>query len=462
MSISTKWENRTTNEAHLERQRGNEIMKRADLRQQMRFSLSGYFLLGSLFIVPAISFPALQLLATPQAKDGVKRDSKAIFEKRILPIFRSPNPSTCAECHLSGVDLKDYIRPTEAETFASLRDQGYIDMKAPERSNILRLIRMSTPKTALLTQKARDVEYNAFRDWVVLAARNTKLVALPLLNTAKRARPKAPDVVIRHTRKDTLLASFERNIWSQEGRCMGCHRAGTPANDANVKKFGIRVAWFVQDSPEETMRRVIAQGLVNVNAPEKSLLLLKPLNKAPHGGGAKFVYGDGGYKLFRAWIQDYAKSVKGAYQSVKDLPSPPKEVLYFTESILHVREAPAPWAKRLLRVDAYAWNEALQAWNRKPIATGDRQVAENRETNVLMFLSVNVGSEAERNARRGARLLPGRYLLKYYVDTEGKLESNPALPTDSTVLYRGEQEITAKWGQGWGEITHVVLNPKMP
>ena len=37
----------------------------------------------------------------------------AIFEKRIVPIFQSAKPSSCSECHLSGVNLKDYIRPTQ-------------------------------------------------------------------------------------------------------------------------------------------------------------------------------------------------------------------------------------------------------------------------------------------------------------------------------------------------------------
>ena len=32
-----------------------------------------------------------------------------VFEKRILPIFKSANPSSCVQCHLAGVDLKDYI-----------------------------------------------------------------------------------------------------------------------------------------------------------------------------------------------------------------------------------------------------------------------------------------------------------------------------------------------------------------
>src|SRR5262245_21407501 len=51
-----------------------------------------------------------------------------IFADRIMPIFRSPNPSSCTQCHLADVeDLKHYIRPSHEETFAALRDEGLID-----------------------------------------------------------------------------------------------------------------------------------------------------------------------------------------------------------------------------------------------------------------------------------------------------------------------------------------------
>lgn len=43
-----------------------------------------------------------------------------IFEKRILPIFHAQRPSSCAECHLGGVDLKNYIHPEQEKTFAAL------------------------------------------------------------------------------------------------------------------------------------------------------------------------------------------------------------------------------------------------------------------------------------------------------------------------------------------------------
>src|SRR5262245_10532894 len=48
------------------------------------------------------------------------RSALAIFERRIVPIFQSQKPSSCTECHLSGVELKDYIQPDQAKTFASL------------------------------------------------------------------------------------------------------------------------------------------------------------------------------------------------------------------------------------------------------------------------------------------------------------------------------------------------------
>ncbi|MBT4868399.1 MAG: hypothetical protein HON53_25095, partial [Planctomycetaceae bacterium] len=60
-----------------------------------------------------------------------------LFDQRILPIFRSPNPSSCVQCHLAGVDLKNYILPSQEKTFVSLRDQGLMDLDNPEKSKVL-------------------------------------------------------------------------------------------------------------------------------------------------------------------------------------------------------------------------------------------------------------------------------------------------------------------------------------
>src|SRR5213080_2142254 len=105
-----------------------------------------------------------------------------IFEKRILPIFKSPQPSSCVDCHLAGVDLKNYILPSHEKTFLSLRDQGMIDIAKPEESRILRLIAMGENQgAALINEKVRKAELAAFSEWVKACAADPKLKEAPRL-----------------------------------------------------------------------------------------------------------------------------------------------------------------------------------------------------------------------------------------------------------------------------------------
>src|SRR6516164_6615625 len=97
----------------------------------------------------AIGLGALILFSLAAGLSGADDESKAadVFAKRILPIFKSPNPSSCTQCHLAGVDLKNYILPSHEKTFVSLRDQGLINLDRPEKSTILTLIRMGEKDT---------------------------------------------------------------------------------------------------------------------------------------------------------------------------------------------------------------------------------------------------------------------------------------------------------------------------
>jgi len=403
-------------------------------------------------VVYCVILPALVLTVASVRLDS----SRELFERRILPILKSPNPSSCSECHLSGVDLKDYVRPSEAETFASLREQRLIDLENPGDSKLLKLIKMSSPKSTLVKQRARDAEYEAFKSWIEAGCSNPALAAAPA--GEKPVGPAAPNAVIRHSRIDLIVESFVRNVWSQQGRCMGCHTRGTDQNRKNIEKFGDRVGWCVPNSPEETMQRLLDQKLINVDDPENSLFLLKPLNKVPHGGGVKFMMGDAGYKQFRAWIEDYARCVKAQYRAENQLPVPDRHAYVYTDCILVVSETPESWGDRLLRVDAYAWDSARGDWTVRPVATGDRQVsAQSRGTNIWMWLIPPRGSAEESKARRNPRLTPGKYLLKYYSDTTGKLDKDFTLPTDSKGFFQGQQEISSDWTPGWGSSTKVRI-----
>src|SRR5262245_36409241 len=243
-----------------------------------------------------------------------------VFEKRLKPIFDSPNPSSCTQCHLAGVDLKQYFRPTHRETFLSLRDQGLVDLDKPEKSRILALIEMGKGEkgTELIHEETRKKEYEAFADWIKASAADPALRTAPKLDAVKLAGPARPAEVIRHARKDRLLESFENTVWAMRFRCMSCHIEGHPENQKKVAEFGERVAWMKKAGPEATLKYLMESKLIDTAEPTKSLLLRKPLGEVKHGGGIKFLVGDEGYKAMRSFLEDYAKIVNDKYTSKTD------------------------------------------------------------------------------------------------------------------------------------------------
>ena len=151
---------------------------------------------------------------------GIARaeDSLKVFERRILPILNSKNASSCSECHLSGVDLKDYIRASQAETFAALRNGGLIDVDHPEKSKLLDFIARAPEKPGLIKPEVRKAELEAFKAWITAAVADPKLLAA---TTKLTVGPSVSDEVIRHARQDRVLQSFIDNIWLESGPVRG-------------------------------------------------------------------------------------------------------------------------------------------------------------------------------------------------------------------------------------------------
>ena len=292
--------------------------------------------------------PAFLLVAMTIIGGELRADTPAeVFAKRILPIFKSPNPSSCVQCHLAGVDLKDYILPDAEKTFRSLRDQGLIDLAAPEKSKIVKLIDMGGSANAV-SAKLRTVERDAFLDWIKACAADPKLKDAEKLDAKELAVPTRPVEVIRHARKDRVLESFEANVWAWRFRCMNCHTEGTPQNDKYRKEHGDRVAWVKKAGPAATMEYLIASKLITPAKPELSALLMKPLGNY-HEGGTKFVVGDDAYKGFRTWIEDVAKIRTDKYAAAKDLPAPGGATEKFgTDIWLKLTNTPATWGDKFL------------------------------------------------------------------------------------------------------------------
>lgn len=425
-----------------------------------------------------------------------------IFNQRILPIFRSPQPSSCVQCHLASVDLKTYILPSHEKTFASLRDQGLIDLEAPGESKILTLIRMGQKDldegARLIHEKTRQAEYEAFAAWLKACCADPAIRNLAKLDAAEYARPAVPDQVIRHARKSRVVDSFARIVWTQRMRCFPCHTPheidpSDPKHQAAVKtlrelkqKYGAeqlaRLEIF-RETPEATVQYLVRRSretrgdelpLINLQNPRKSLLVLKPTSKLPvkladgtfetassvepvtHMGGLKMHPDDQSYKAFVAWLQDYANVTGGRYASVEDLPA---DNWMGTQLVLQVAGTPDAWPVGIpVQLFVHAWNAQDQRWRAEPVAFTQGTVTPRGMVNGALFILQATAPDDSSNldADDVAALPRGRYLIKAYVDTRGRLADDPTLLLGEQD-YAGQAELAdARWRAGFRQAEKIA------
>ncbi|MBD3676420.1 MAG: hypothetical protein HUJ26_23155 [Planctomycetaceae bacterium] len=368
--------------------------------------------------------------------------SEEIFEKRLLPIFQSPKPSSCTECHLSGVELKQYILPTQEATFAALLKMKMIDTEHPEKSKILEFIARAPDSESLVSKKMRQQELDAFKSWILAASkdpelRNTKATA--------KAGPTVPDEVIRHARKDRVLQSFVDNVWSEVGRCAACH--SPDRNQKQVKEHGDSVSWIMLDAPQATMNYLIENEILNTDNPEKSYLLLKPTNQIEHGGGVKLKVGDRTYKQFLKFATDYAHIVNDDYKTAEMLPEQSNEVSQVSEIWFKVTGVPEKYHQKLLKVDIY------RAGNDRRVATADRQIFGPKQLwQNHLSLTAPRDSKRAQEIRRIAKLPPGEYVARISIDKTDRLERNPDADWTEDD-YIGQVPFRTDWPPGYGRMT---------
>ena len=364
-------------------------------------------------LLAAIAAWAIPCLIPPPSSALADDVSAAqLFKERILPIFRSPNPSSCTECHLAAVELKDYVRPTARETFLSLRDLGLVDVDVPEKSRILEMIRMAPKSSAELPSQRRAEELSAFEAWIVASARDPELRDAAPLASRKLARPKRPDAVIRHARKSRVLDSFEKLFWSDIERCASCHMP--PGNIKKSKEHGERVSWIVADDPEATLGRLNSQELLNLKKPEKSKVLRKPTLQEKHKGGQKMIVGDETYVRWLAWITDYSKTLSNAYRSADKLPAPVEEESVLSDLWIRI-DSDTSWKGNAAKIEIYAWDARESAFEGTRCASTVR-TAGPKGVQHRLFIFAPAGSERAQTHRAEKALAPGKYLIRLWLD----------------------------------------------
>lgn len=409
-----------------------------------------------------IAVAGLAVCPTVLAEDT---SPESVFASRIKPIFDSPDPSSCVQCHLSAVDLKDYILPSSVDTFLSLRAQGMINTDSPSESKILHLIAMGDSDPDALSRrihaKNRKAEFEAFAAWIKACCSDEELLAREPPKSPS-AGPAVSNAVIRHSRKDRVLDSFIRNVWSQRMRCFPCH---TPAelNVDNpmhkkpierhrdfVKKYGARMNIF-KATPRETMRTLITDSrklredqlpLINIAEPRESLLVLKPTAKLPpktasgeleqpssivpvsHMGGIKMHKGDQSYKAWMMWLEDYAKSITNEYGSEDQLP---RDNWYPTQHVIRIKGLPEDWPSfEKVQIFVHRWNPDSNEWSDTPAAFTQAVVTPRKIVNGSLFVLASSDQRALLSSE-GTDLKPSRVQLKLYLDRDKRLEDSPVL-----------------------------------
>jgi hypothetical protein len=241
-----------------------------------------------------------------------------LFEQRILPLLSDDNPKSCNQCHLSGVDYAAFVRDTPCETMACLVEDDLVNLEVPEESKILGWISRAEPDSALITQQVIEAERSGFLQWIEASAscpsacRDVTCPAEPA--SSHCAVVPEPEELGSEAGEDcgdlALEKAFQNDVYAWRGRCFPCHFDNELKESLDAPRF-IKTGGNCATASLETLRALAASGYIDFDEPERSLLLLKPLNVrvdgATHGGGQKFDdTEDAAYISFSRFIERYS------------------------------------------------------------------------------------------------------------------------------------------------------------
>jgi len=273
----------------------------------------------------AVFFAAMWGTTCTPEFECTEAEEITLYEKRIRPLLEDDRPSSCNQCHLSGIDLKLWARPTACETMACLAHEGLVDLRSPENSLVLQWIDRAQPESTLITASVIAEEREGFLQWI----RRTAQCGLCQVEGNPCGEPgELPDDTWSECTSiefvngvlevddpgdcsdKTLEMLFQKKVYQYRNRCYPCHhnvKLGSTFPDAPKWVHG----GACNTASLATMREVLRRGWVDVAQPEKSLLLLKPLSLeqggVEHGGDDKFAdRDDASYVDMLYWIERYA------------------------------------------------------------------------------------------------------------------------------------------------------------
>lgn len=248
-------------------------------------------------------------------------DVGELYDRRIAPLLESERPKSCNQCHLSGLDLGLFVRDSMCGTRACLLERGLVDPVDPENSLILQWIARAEPDSEVLTESVITEEYEGFSEFVhaVAACGGESCAGVSCRNSGEPdacsdSIPSAnePRLVPAGTGCDpvSIEQAFVDTAYAERGRCFPCHYPTEPKATLRAPRW-LDTRGGCEAGAATTLRNVLDGGYFDLETPEQSLILLKPLDPVfgggPHEGSVKYHdTSDLGYRTWLGFIEFYA------------------------------------------------------------------------------------------------------------------------------------------------------------
>jgi hypothetical protein len=144
------------------------------------------------------------------------------YTRYIEPFVSGAVPSSCSQCHMTGIDISIYAQDTPCQTMACLVDSGEVNLGDPDGSAILDKILMGDTESSVF-----DVnnEYEAMRDWISWSAECDERVCGDLESPCDSGTGALTTgiVPLGDCSEQDLLTVFWDGVIVDRWRCASCH-----------------------------------------------------------------------------------------------------------------------------------------------------------------------------------------------------------------------------------------------
>ena len=262
---------------------------------------------------------------TGPAANCDENDLSDMYTRYVEPFVSGTVPTSCASCHMTGVNMSVYAQDNPCATMGCMLEQGVVDLENPADSQLLDMIMMGDPQSEVFDV---DTEHAAMLEWISWSAECHQEICGDQANACASGEGTESTGVnpIGDCSEEDLTLSFFQNVMATKGRCIICHSGsagdvyfGTCTDDddcqgdqlcAPVEELGGEMrchppgpllskhawvyegdheggllSWNDPEDRDETMRtmyNVVALAHIDAETPLDSLMLTKPLLEGMH------------------------------------------------------------------------------------------------------------------------------------------------------------------------------------